>query len=220
MKFNCPHCSQKIEAPDEFAGTDANCPACRGAVSIPKSESSAASSSLTEADILMATSDKPKKELPPLTDLPQNQAVTPRDTLPTEREIIELEARQEMKKEERERLENLSPAEKKITKRNVWLTIALWRNLVVALFMAFVTYELIQMRSELSSIESDVWDIERDTSSIERDLSSIESDVWDIERDVSSIEGDVSSIEGEVDSIKKDVKAIMKKFDIYRPSFP
>ena len=38
MKFDCPHCSQNIDAPDEFAGSDAICPTCEGAFSVPIDE--------------------------------------------------------------------------------------------------------------------------------------------------------------------------------------
>ena len=34
-KFHCIHCGQRIDAPDELAGTDANCPACGGAITVP-----------------------------------------------------------------------------------------------------------------------------------------------------------------------------------------
>lgn len=39
MKFHCIHCGQRIEATDEQAGTDATCPACGGAITVPKSQS-------------------------------------------------------------------------------------------------------------------------------------------------------------------------------------
>lgn len=35
--FECPHCSQNIDAPDELAGADADCPACKGAIRVPNS---------------------------------------------------------------------------------------------------------------------------------------------------------------------------------------
>jgi len=34
-KFECPHCSQRIDAPEELAGTNAECPACGGAITVP-----------------------------------------------------------------------------------------------------------------------------------------------------------------------------------------
>lgn len=34
-KFECPHCSQKIDAPEELAGTATNCPACGEAITVP-----------------------------------------------------------------------------------------------------------------------------------------------------------------------------------------
>ena len=49
MKFDCPHCSQSIDAPDELAGTDTNCPTCEGAISVPQ---------------------KPNKKLPRLSEEP------------------------------------------------------------------------------------------------------------------------------------------------------
>ncbi len=42
-----------------------------------------------------------------------------------------------------------------------------WKEVVIAVFMAFVSYELIQIRSELSYIEGDVSSIQSDVSSIE-----------------------------------------------------
>ena len=34
-KFECPHCPQRIDAPEELAGTNAECPACGGAITVP-----------------------------------------------------------------------------------------------------------------------------------------------------------------------------------------
>ena len=34
-KFECPHCSQKIDAPEDLAGTATNCPACGDAITVP-----------------------------------------------------------------------------------------------------------------------------------------------------------------------------------------
>ena len=39
MKFHCEHCEQRIDAPDELAGTDADCPACGEAITVPISGS-------------------------------------------------------------------------------------------------------------------------------------------------------------------------------------
>ena len=38
-KFECPHCSQSIDAPDDLAGADAECPACNAAITVPISGS-------------------------------------------------------------------------------------------------------------------------------------------------------------------------------------
>lgn len=35
-KFECPHCSQRIDAPDELVGADADCPACGKAITVPQ----------------------------------------------------------------------------------------------------------------------------------------------------------------------------------------
>ena len=35
VTFNCPHCQQKIECPEEMAGTTADCPSCQNALEIP-----------------------------------------------------------------------------------------------------------------------------------------------------------------------------------------
>lgn len=36
FKFNCPHCKQSLEAPEEMLGQTINCPACQGALKLPK----------------------------------------------------------------------------------------------------------------------------------------------------------------------------------------
>lgn len=35
IKFNCPHCSQHLDAPDESAGAALSCPACRAPIQVP-----------------------------------------------------------------------------------------------------------------------------------------------------------------------------------------
>ena len=35
LKFNCPHCTQRVSAPDEMQGVEMLCPACSGVVTIP-----------------------------------------------------------------------------------------------------------------------------------------------------------------------------------------
>ena len=62
-KFNCTHCSQSIDAPEELAGTAANCPTCGGAITVPASES--------------------KKSLPPLSEEAQHK-LTQQDQLVAE----------------------------------------------------------------------------------------------------------------------------------------
>jgi hypothetical protein len=42
IRVECPNCKQTLEAPDEFVGRVAICPACRTRVQIPSSQSSAA----------------------------------------------------------------------------------------------------------------------------------------------------------------------------------
>lgn len=44
MKFFCPHCSQRLEIPDEYAGTDAACPACGKPIRVPDGAPSSAAS--------------------------------------------------------------------------------------------------------------------------------------------------------------------------------
>ena len=61
-KFECPHCSQSIDAPDELTGTDANCPTCGGAITVP--EIYVAPKDLSEVE----ASGAPKKKLPPLSE--------------------------------------------------------------------------------------------------------------------------------------------------------
>jgi hypothetical protein len=47
-----------------------------------------------------------------------------------------------------------------------------WRELIIAIFMVFVAYELIQIRSDLSYLEGDVSSIQSDVSSIDRKAES------------------------------------------------
>jgi uncharacterized RDD family membrane protein YckC len=35
MKFNCPHCNQKIDAPEEYAGQNIGCPSCQKPIQVP-----------------------------------------------------------------------------------------------------------------------------------------------------------------------------------------
>lgn len=41
FKFNCPHCKQSLEAPEELLGQQINCPSCNGAIQLPKPQPSA-----------------------------------------------------------------------------------------------------------------------------------------------------------------------------------
>lgn len=41
FKFNCPHCKQSLEAPEELLGQQINCPSCSGAIQLPKPQPSA-----------------------------------------------------------------------------------------------------------------------------------------------------------------------------------
>ena len=61
-KFKCPHCSQKINAPEELAGTKVDCPACNKAIDIPNKSSSA-----SEKDPHTTSRDKKRaSESPPI----------------------------------------------------------------------------------------------------------------------------------------------------------
>src|SRR3954471_1318039 len=44
LKFNCPHCSQTITCDELWAGHELQCPACKGAISVPTAGSEAAPS--------------------------------------------------------------------------------------------------------------------------------------------------------------------------------
>jgi uncharacterized protein (DUF983 family)/DNA-directed RNA polymerase subunit RPC12/RpoP len=35
LKFNCPHCQQSLEAPEELLGQTINCPSCNGRIQLP-----------------------------------------------------------------------------------------------------------------------------------------------------------------------------------------
>lgn len=37
-KFNCPHCNQSLEAPEEMLGETIECPACNGSIQLPAPE--------------------------------------------------------------------------------------------------------------------------------------------------------------------------------------
>jgi len=60
-----------------------------------------------------------------------------------------------------------------------------WKDITTILLLSILIYQLIKIKSDVSSIESDV-------SSIESDVSSIESDVSSIKYDVSSIKIDLA----------------------------
>ena len=49
-KFECPHCSQKIDVPDDLAGADAGCPACGEAINVPVSGSEKQLPALSEEE--------------------------------------------------------------------------------------------------------------------------------------------------------------------------
>ncbi len=36
LKFNCPHCEQSLEAPEEMLGQTIECPSCNGSIELPK----------------------------------------------------------------------------------------------------------------------------------------------------------------------------------------
>lgn len=38
FKFNCPHCEQSLEAPEDMLGQTIECPACNGSIQLPKPE--------------------------------------------------------------------------------------------------------------------------------------------------------------------------------------
>lgn len=38
IKFDCPHCKQHIEAPEEILGVTVNCPTCQGAITVSASK--------------------------------------------------------------------------------------------------------------------------------------------------------------------------------------
>jgi len=56
-KFNCPHCSQSIDAPDDLAGAEADCPACEKPITVPDIAS-------TKPKETKPPKTKPKKKLP------------------------------------------------------------------------------------------------------------------------------------------------------------
>jgi DNA-directed RNA polymerase subunit RPC12/RpoP len=35
FKFNCPHCGQSLEAPEDMLGETITCPACTGSIVLP-----------------------------------------------------------------------------------------------------------------------------------------------------------------------------------------
>ena len=63
MKFNCPHCNQRIEAPDDWAGTQGNCPECANLITLPQPDSSPPSDE--EASTLPATATPQTKKAYP-----------------------------------------------------------------------------------------------------------------------------------------------------------
>ena len=67
-----------------------------------------------------------------------------------------------------------------------------WKDVTIMLLLSMVIYQLIKIKSDVSSIESDVSSMEYDVSSIKFDVSSIKSDVSSMESDVSSIKIDLA----------------------------
>jgi DNA-directed RNA polymerase subunit RPC12/RpoP len=73
-KFHCIHCGQRIDAPDELAGTDANCPTCGGAITVPPLPHTAAPATppplpatpppLTTKKDPLVNSGSPKQKIP------------------------------------------------------------------------------------------------------------------------------------------------------------
>ena len=57
-KFSCPHCSQHIDAPDELAGTNATCPACEGAITVPSPERKKAEALVPEDSVNTPAEEK------------------------------------------------------------------------------------------------------------------------------------------------------------------
>jgi len=48
MKFNCPHCEQPLEVPEEMLGDTIECPSCNGSIQLPKPEYQPEPDSLVE----------------------------------------------------------------------------------------------------------------------------------------------------------------------------
>ena len=42
IKFNCPHCKQSLEAPEDLLGQVLDCPSCNKKIQVPKSQMRAA----------------------------------------------------------------------------------------------------------------------------------------------------------------------------------
>jgi len=55
FKFDCPHCGQSLEAPEELLGDQINCPTCNGAIQLPRLQPTPPAAPPTSAKKQMAT---------------------------------------------------------------------------------------------------------------------------------------------------------------------
>jgi len=90
-KFECPHCSQRIDASDELAETNASCPKCGKKITVPKFADS-----------------KPLKKLPPLSE--EELAKIDDAKLSDQAKLAEKEAKRlKLRENERRRLRDAEP---------------------------------------------------------------------------------------------------------------
>lgn len=53
IKFNCPHCGQSLEAPEEMQGQRIECPSCDGSIQLPEQQKQVQSGSGTKKKVII-----------------------------------------------------------------------------------------------------------------------------------------------------------------------
>ena len=64
LKFDCPHCQQTLEAPEELLGQTIPCPACNGPIELPRPEPAPTPPPLPRRPLAVHQSPRPVPESP------------------------------------------------------------------------------------------------------------------------------------------------------------
>lgn len=60
-----------------------------------------------------------------------------------------------------------------------------WREIVVGVFLAYATYELITIRIEIDRVKFAVYNVERETRMMSREVDRVQRDIASLERAMS-----------------------------------